>query len=418
MTSNSTQATIEKNTRPQWTNWLDWGGTKLRQIGVPLADLSETSLLSTAQNQSQLSDWGNEDFRVALQILLKSLEREANLNFMGRLILRKYFLQLLVNRLKIQDTFKHHPEILQVPIRKPLFITGLPRTGTTFLHRLLAQDPNCRWLHLWELYNPCPPPEKYNAETDARIEIARKFIQRQQNLAPALAIAHALDAQAPEEGNQLFEHSFASMLFEFRFCVPSYGAWLKTQDMVAQYQYFRQQLQLLGWHWSGRWVLKEPVHLFHLDALLEVFPDACIVQTHRAPFEVMPSMCSLVAIVRNVFTNETDLEELGEYWLNRLVNGIERAMEVRQQMNSKCFYDVSYRSLIHDPVGTARQIYNFFDYDWNIQVETNMKQWLSRNPQHKHGVHRYSSEQFGLDAGLVNQRFTNYYEQFQSPLGI
>ena len=221
MTFNTTRATLEKNTRPQWTNWLDWGGTALRQIGVPLADLSETSLLSAAQHQAQLSDWGNEDFRVGLQILLKSLEREANLNFMGRLILRKYFLQLLVNRLQIQDTFKRHPEILQVPIRQPLFITGLPRTGTTFLHRLLAQDPHCRWLRLWELFNPCPPPDKHTAETDARIEIARKFIQRQQTLAPASTTAHALDPQAPEEGNRLFEHSFASMLFGFRTRVPS-----------------------------------------------------------------------------------------------------------------------------------------------------------------------------------------------------
>ena len=412
MTSNPTSATIEKNTRPRWTNWLNRGGTALRQIGVPLADLNETSLLSAAQHHAQLSDWGNEDFRVGLQILLKSLEREANLNFMGRLILRKYLLQLLVNRLKIQNTFKRHPEILQVPIRQPLFITGLPRTGTTFLHRLLAQDPNCRWLRLWELLNPCPPPDKHTAETDARIEKASKFIQRQQTLAPALTTAHALDAQAPEEGNQLYEHSFASMMFEFRLNIPSYGSWLKSQDMVAQYQYCRQQLQLLGWHWSGRWVLKEPVHLFHLDALLEVFPDACIVQTHRDPLTVIPSMCSLVAIVRNLFTNDPDLEELGEYWLNRLANGIERAMEVRTQMNSNYFYDVSYRSLIQDPIGTARQIYNYFGYDWSTEVETNMKQWLAKNPQHKHGVHRYSLEQFGLDETMVSQRFASYSDRF------
>ena len=188
--------------------------------------------------------------------------------------------------------------------------------------------------------------------------------------------------------------------------------------MVAQYRYYRQQLQLLGWHWSGRWLLKEPVHLFHLNALLEVFPDACIVQNHRDPLTAVPSMCSLVAIVRKRYTNHPDLEELGEYWLNQLANSIERAMQVRTQMNSNYFYDVSYRSLIQDPIDTARQIYNYFGYDWNTKVETNMKQWLDKNPQHKHGVHRYSLGQFGLDETMVSQRFASYYEQFGSLLAM
>jgi hypothetical protein len=163
---------------PWWLRLLNWAGTTLRRGGLPLADLTEESLLSAAQRQTRLSDWGNESFRISLRILLESLEKEANLNFVGRSLLRRYCIRLLVNRLRLQDDFKRHPEILQVPIQRPLFILGLPRTGTTLLHNLLSQDPSSRWLHLWELISPSPPPEPETRETDPRIEAAEKIVKR------------------------------------------------------------------------------------------------------------------------------------------------------------------------------------------------------------------------------------------------
>lgn len=405
--------TFTQPTRPVWLRFVNWAGNILRQSGVPLAKLTEESLLSAAQHQTGLSDWGDERFRIPLRMLLESLDKEANLNFIGRSFIEQRCIQLLVNRLRIQDDFKHFPEILQVPIRRPLFILGLPRTGTTLLHNLLSQDPASRWLSLWELESPSPPPEPDTRKTDPRIKNVEKVVKIYNFLAPQLATAHYVNPNGPEECNTLFEHEFVSTLFELRAHVPSYSEWLTAHDMVAPYVYYRQQLQLLGWRCPGdHWVLKAPAHLLSLDALLNVFPDACIIQTHRDPLKVLPSICSLCAMVRGIYTDNVDLNSVGEHWLNRLANGLEREMQVRESANSAQFYDVNYSALLRDPIGTVRQIYDYFGYPFSTRMEENLNYWISENPQHKHGVHRYSLEQFGLNPGVVNSRFANYRERF------
>jgi len=405
--------TFEHPYRPKWLRFVNWAGNTLRQAGVPLANFSEESLLSTAQRQTGLFDWGDESFRVSLRILLKSLDKEANLNFVGQYLLRESCIHLLVNRLRIQDTLKRHPEILQVPIRRPLFITGLPRTGSTLLHNLLSQDPSSRSLSLWELNSPSPPPDIQTRESDPRIEAAEKLVKRYNYLAPELATAHSLNPNGPEECNSLFEHDFLSLLFELRANVPRYSQWYEAHDMLAPYRYYRQQLQLLAWRCPGNhWVLKAPAHLFSLDALITVFPDACIIQTHRDPLQVLPSISSLFAIARGVYTDQVDLTGLGEYCLNRWAKGIERGMQIRNAADSAQFYDVKYNTLVKDPIGTVHRIYEYFGYEFSPRMGENIHRWITENPQNKHGVHRYSLEQFGLDPTVVNRRFAQYRERF------
>lgn len=405
--------TLEHPYRPQWLRLVNWAGSTLRRSGVPIANLSEESLLSAAQRQTKLSDWGDESFQVPLETLLASLEKEANLNFVGRYLLQQYFIRLLVNRLRIQDDLKRHPEISQVHIVKPLFVIGLPRTGTTFLHNLLSQDPSSRWLHFWELFSPSPPPDYQTRETDPRIQDAEKLVKQYNYLAPKLASAHYLNPKGPEECNNLFEHDFVSLIFELRANIPSYTEWLAAHDMVASYRYYRQQLQLLAWRYPGdHWVLKAPAHLFSMDTLLSVFPDACIVQTHRDPLKVLPSICSLCAMVRGVHTDQVDLTGVGEHWLNQLANAIERAMQARESADPIRFYDVNYDALVQDPIGTVHQIYEYFGYNVNTQMEENINKWIAQNPQHKHGIHKYSLNQFGLDPTVVNHRFARYRQRF------
>lgn len=406
-------STFEHPHRPAWLRLVNWAGSTIRRSGVPLADLSKESLMSAAMRQTELSDWGDESFRVPLGILLKSFETQANLNFVGRVLLREYFIRLLVNRLRIQDDLKRHPEILQVPIRRPLFITGLPRTGTTLLHNLLSQDPSSRWPVLWELLYPSPPPQAETRETDPRIEKAKKLLKSYNYLAPNLAPVHYLNPNGPEECNYLFEHGFVSVIFELIANVPTYCELVKAHDMVPLYQYYRQQLQLLAWRCPGdHWVLKAPMHLFSLDALIAVFPDACIIQTHRDPLKVLPSMCSLSAIARGIYSDRVDIEGVGEFWINRLVNGLEHAMQVRDSADPAQFYDLKYTALVQDPIGTVRQIYDYFGYDFTPRMQENMNRWITENPKHKHGVHQYSPKQFGLDPAVVNRRFAKYRERF------
>lgn len=195
--------------------------------------------------------------------------------------------------------------------------------------------------------------------------------------------------------------------------VPSYTKCLQEQELFTTYRYYRQQLQLLGWNYPDKhWILKASFHLLHLDALLTAFPDACIVHTHRNPLQVLPSMCSLYVIVRGIYSDRVDLQEIGQQWLNNLAKAIEKAMKVRQTANSEQFYDLDYQDLVSDPVGTVRRIYDYFDYSLSPELENNLKAWIANHPQHKYGAHHYTLEQFGLDAEIVNARFSNYRERF------
>lgn len=412
---------LERPNRSWKIRLINSMGGAIEGAGIPLTNLSEEKLLSAAQSKTGLSDWGDDSFRVPLRIFLESLHKDANLNFLGRMKFEKHATKLLVNRLRIQEDFKCYPEILQVPIRRPLFVTGLPRTGTTLLHNLLSQDPANRTLRLWEILSPSPPPELQNRDSDPRIEKAKKSVEKLNSLAPQLGSAHYLNPTGPEECNSLFEHEFISILFELHANIPTYSQWLESRDMVGVYQSYRKQLQLLSWRCpavgassleDNRWVLKAPAHLFYLDALLAVFPDACIVQTHRDPLQVLPSFCSLSAIMRGINTDRVDPLALGNYWLNRLANGALRGMQVRENANPAQFYDLHYKDLLEDPIGAVSQIYQYFGYPFSELHENNMKQWLAENPQHKHGIHRYSLEQFGLEPDLVNERFAQYRQRF------
>lgn len=398
-------STLDENQPPQWVQWINWSGHQLEKSGIHLVKLSEASLLATAQEKTGLSDWGDESFRIGLKVLLNSLNEEASLNLMGRLLMRQYITRLLVNRLSIQDTLKHYPDILDVPIQRPLIITGLPRTGTTLLQRLLARDSQFRWLHFWELMQPCPPPNQSISTKDTRIKTAQKLTRSYNTIAPAISTVHFIDAEIPEEDNPLFEHDFASIIFQLQAYIPSYGTWLRSQNMLSQYQYFREQLQLLSWHWPGRWLLKAPVHLRYLEELSSVFPDACIVQIHRDPCEVMPSICSLAAIVRSIYSDRVDLLEIGQEWLNIIEHAFKHGRSFRDQQTTTSIYDVSYRDLLNDPLKTIHGIYDFFGDRLSLEAVNGMQEWLKDNPQRKYGYHRYSLKQFGLTEAIVQDRF-------------
>ena len=362
--------TFEKPHRSPRYRLINGAGTFLRSLSFPLAPLEENQLLSEARQKAGLEDFGDKSFQVPLKILLKSLNSEAHLNFFGRMKLRQYLLKLLVNRLRIQQELKRYPEIAQVEIKHPLFILGLPRSGTTFLHRLLSQDTSSRWLHLWEMYNPCPSPNYETRETDPRIAEAQKRLIDFNSLAPQLPTAHYLESNEAEECNVLFEHDFVSLLFELRAQIPSYSEWLLNQDLLDSYSYYRQQLQLLSWKWSEkRWLLKAPFHLNYLSSLITVFPDAQIIWNHRNPLQVLPSWCSLCASVRSIYTDNLNLTAIGEHWLNWLATSIKKSMEMRPTILRQQIYDLNYLDLVSDPIDTVRKIYGYFGYEFAPTLE-------------------------------------------------
>ena len=372
----------------------------------PNIALNAETLLQKAATQTGLSDFGDDAFLEPYELLLKSLRDEARLNTQGVIMLQRTILRLLVNRLLTEQAFAANPEMAETPIERPLYILGFPRTGTTLLHSLLACDPASRWLRLWEGLHPAPAPE--SLQDDPRIATTRDWVAGFEKLVPNLARAHKLIATGPEECLWLIEHTFADLIFELRAHVPSYSKWLVEHEAdELSYRYYRRQLQMLGWKCRGNhWICKAPRHLPGLGGLLSVFPDARIVQTHRCAESVLPSICSLCEITQSAASDTVDKTAIGAHWQQRLLEIERRSGEVRAAADPAQVLDVQYADLVANPIDTVQRIYEYHSYDYSAEFENRMKQWLADNRQHKHGAHRYSLEEYGLDAETVRTDFT------------
>jgi len=402
-----------------------WKYRMVNRLGSKLAgeiSLAEDELLAEACRITQLTDFGDDDFRGPLGVLLDSFEEDARLNYIGRILTRKELIQKLTKRLRMQDDFRRYPEILEVPIRRPIIIAGLARTGTTFLHRLLAQDPDTRSFQFWELLFPSPSPDFRSYETDPR----RKSVQRGITIWNWLILSkreynqlrriHNINYNSPEECWPLFQNTFLSNTFSVYARLKAYREWLEDQDMYGAYRYYRKQLQLLLWRYSAkRLILKNTSHLKYLDVLIRVFPDALVVWTHRDPLKTIPSSCSLLALARQTRSDQIDLNELGNDVLNSAGSMINRGMKVRESSDPTRFLDVDYYAMIKDPISEVRRIYEYFGEDLSDRALNRMRAWLAENSRNKYGIHRYNLESFGLDSSEVNRRFETYRERFSVP---
>jgi hypothetical protein len=392
-------------------------GGLLRRLGVPLGRLSEHSLLRAARRRTGFSDFGDEGFLTPLRILLKSYEEEAGLNAFGRTLARLRLLILLCNRLRIQNALEQHPEILDQPVRRPLIVVGLPRTGTTLLYNLLAQDPASRPLTMWEAMSPIPRPGEMGVEPDPRIKRTRRFARALTRLAPNLPAVHPIEPEGPEECSRLLLNTFVTVYFTVENHLPSYRHWFMSvseERLVGAYNEYYRQLQALQWQRppAGHWVLKSPAHLFCLGALLKVFPDARVVQTHRDPHKVIPSTCSLFAVCHGLFTDRVRLEEIGCEVAEVCAEGLRRGSQVRDEAPQGVVYDVHYRDLVQDPIGALQRVYEHFGAPFTDELEIGAKTWLSENQQNKHGKHWYDLEQFGLKGETIERLFGNYCQRY------
>lgn len=385
-------------------------GALTRRAGVRPLSLSVAALTEAARREACLPDFGDPSFEEPLRRLIASLEAEAHLSLTGRIGLRQSLQRNLVNRLRIQRALAHHPAIADVPIERPLFILGLSRTGTTLLHRVLAHLPGARVPLWWELRRPAPPPRTETRDTDPRISQADKDLRSLLYMAPHLPAIHAFGAAEPDECFPLLENHFMCASFGFYCRVPSYLEWLAEQDMEPAYRYYRTQLQLLSYRTPGRpLILKWPGHLLNLDALLKVFPDACVVQTHRSLLSVAPSSCSYSATLMRLSSDRVSAQEIGQRWLSDSADIVERSLAARARLGEERFYDVRYAELVADPLAAVRGIAARFGLSGGDAVEEAVR---SHTQNHGPGRHRYSLDQFGLRRELIEERFRAYHERF------
>ena len=394
----------------------------LQRTGIARTSLTEQSLIAAARRKTGLQFFGDElasdATREPLRRLLDALENEARLHPLGRLMLRESLVRALVNRLRIEAISDLHPEISTLDVAAPVFIVGLQRTGTTLLHRLLACDPTFRPLISWEALNPAPFPSSPVplVGRDPRMRLAELGERSLRYLAPDFFAIHPIDAHGPEEDVLLLDLSFISPTADATLHVPSYSRWLAELDQTAAYRYLRRVLRVLLWQRPGRYLGKTPHHLENLDALLRVFPDAKIIQTHRDPVRVVASFCSMITHGRAVFSDDVDSAEIGDQLAQKAVRAVTRSMQVREHAPADAFLDVSYADLVADPQKEVRRIYDHLGLSLLPHTVEAMERWLASNPQNKHGVHRYRLEDFGLDRDELSQKFHPYREQYAVPI--
>ena len=407
----NTSATTLQQMRPLLpVRLLNGCGALLDRTRIPVSRALAPDLIETAKRRCRLDDFGEGDFFEALSRLLESCQREARLNLIGKIALKADVLQTLCSRLQMERDRQLYPKIAQQQIREPLFIVGLPRSGTTLLHSLLAADPDHRCPLMWEVRSPTPPTV---ADEKSRIQRATRSCKFFNWLAPGFRYVHAVGAEVPQECISLMTPTFMSDQFDAMYYVPSYRAWFFQQDLRPAYEYHRRFLQHLEFRRAGRrWILKAPTHMFAMPALLSVYPDALFVQTHRTPVDAMASVSSLVTILRSAFSGGVDpvtvCGEAIDYWSETM----EKFLNERDRLASKRICDVEFDEISRDPIAAVRRIYGHFGWSLSQQAEQRMRTLVASHAQRQPGNHRYHLSQFGFTAEQVLSAFAPYCQRF------
>jgi len=389
----------------------------MSDLQVPAVMLNIGAVLDAAFDKAGLRDFGDERFLEPLQVLLQSLNDEANLSAIGRYGQFTRIVDLLVNRLRIEHWLQRYPKILDERIAPPVVIVGLMRTGTTMLHRLMSCDSRF-YAPLWyEVRYPAPLPGYDFAGEDTRIPIAKEEVRQMIEASPDLAAIHPLDACAADEEVMLLEHSFYSTVPESFAYLPGYARWLETHDNTPGYRYLHRMLQFLQWqkkrkgHKADRWLLKTPHHLHHLDILLQVFPGVTVIQTHRDPLQTIPSLCSMNYALACMGSDSVDARALGRHWCDKFARSLERAIAVRAQHPNR-FIDVLYTATASDPAGTIQRIYDHLGLPLDDQTREAMDQWQQDNRREDREPHHYTLEQFGFTRAGLERDFAGYRSTF------
>jgi hypothetical protein len=368
---------------------------------------AEEALYAAAAALAQSADFGPEEHREGLRALLRSYDEDAALSEAGRFAVWTQLVDDLAGRAFSERGWRSRPDHAAVRIERPIFIVGLPRTGTTAVQQLLLRHPGTQGLELWLAQAPRPRPPRETWASDPLFGRCDAALRAQYAAAPELRGLHEMSADAADECWRLLHQSFASVTFECTARVTGYARWLAGADFAPAYARYRRNLQLIGADaGASRWVLKDASHLFAPAALIEQFPDACLVQTHRDPSSAIPSVCSLNAGFRRGLERAPDAAALGREQLALWERGLERMLAFRRSRPGLRCVDVQFRELAADPAGTARRVLAELGLD--LDDDRELRAWAGANPRGRHGGHRYSAAQFGLDAGELRERFADY----------
>lgn len=376
-----------------------------------MTQLVVDQLIEEAHKLTGLERFDSESYREGLEVLVSDMNTVAYSDA-GNARNKNSLIGYLASRLKTTDYLDKRPELLERPIEKPIFVFGIPRTGTTLLSNLFACDPARRSPLTWEIDDPVPPPTKAGLYTDPRA-IARLEQEKAMLAAnPAMGKYYRNSAIYPNECVFFMAHDFKTLMLESRGKLPNYRDWLLSTDMTSAYAYHKRFLQVLQADAPGAWNLKMPSHSLWLETLLKVYPDARLVWTHRDPFTAMGSFCSIISLSHMGFTGKVDTPWIAENCAYQAYEHANRIMDVRDKIGEHRIIDAHYADFTTSPIEAMRKLYRALGDEFTPEVEAAMQKWLDDNPQTKFGKHEYKLEQYGLNVDKLAAGFERYLSRY------
>jgi hypothetical protein len=372
----------------------------------------EEELHEAAVRHTGFDAFGDPAYRVGLRVLLDAFDADLDLSETGwRLAYEAWFLTPLIARLYAEKGWAEHPEVLAMAIQRPLVITGIPRTGTTALHKLLSVDPQFQGLEYWLTQTPMLRPPRETWETHPAYRACIANLEAVATIVPEMRKAHEFAAGEVEECGAVLGQSF---IFSGIHLLPTYRRWCLAQSAQESYRRYVNVLHLIGGREpQKRWLLKAPHHMVEIDTLLEVFPDACIIQTHRDPLKAIPSFCSLLHTYERAFQGEAARADvLGPQECAFWRNALDRMETARKKLPVQ-FFDVDHRHFLVDPLGTVHSIYEYFGLRLSPHTEQQMRAWVAASPTSRHGEHQYRLDSWGITAAKICESFAEYRAQHQ-----
>lgn len=374
-------------------------------------------LVAEAMEQTGFSDFGELPYREGLEALLATYDTHIR-HPDGRKRCRERVVMQLATRLKCEDAFKTIPEVAEQDVGAPIFVTGLPRSGTSALLNLLVAAPENRGLLQWEVQFPDPWPDSRPGEEDPRYPYLVKALEKAAE--SEFSKIHFVDADTPEECVLLHAFAFTGVQLGFEIMLEPYHSWLRSQDLTAMYAYQKRQMQLLNWRNPGQqWMLKAPAHMWAIDEILNVFPGARFIWCHRDPHKVVPSINSMNRAIMEMYAHDTshfDAAEVGNAVMEWYAGSLEHGLAARERYPGEWFIDCSQAEFVANPMGVVERVYEAFDFPLSAASRGAMQAHIDANPKGKHGKHEYDLAEFGLTSAMIDERFAFYTQDSRWPI--
>lgn len=417
---------MDKNTfgsieRTPILNGINRVGRSLKIVGINPFKLNADKIIAKAKKKANFKGELPYQLETGLRKSIESIENEAKPNTFGSLAVKTQFEKALYQRLKVEQEISANPEIEKTAIKQPVFIIGMPRTGTSILHALMHEDSSNRSPLAWECLLPHPLPTPENFNDNPQLDSIRKDFDQLFKLVPDFKKKHHMEADSPQECIGVNALDFNSFQLAAQLYVPSFLEWFFNEaDRSSTMRFHKRFLQYLqsGGVKAERWLLKSPIHLMRLPEIFEIYPDARIIMTHRHPSKVVASAASLVSSVRSLYSDDEDPLRTGIEHLGVWSSYFDRFLEDRKKLNKEeQIIDLQFEDFVKDQLGTVKKIYNKFDWNLDKASEERMAEFLAQNPKDKHGAHNYTLADFGLTDEQINEKYSNYttfLEQLQT----